>query len=79
MKDGKVICHIYHCDVSARSGKTSNLIRHLCHKRPIMYAESSLVRTPGTAETSAKASCNQLSIKSSFDSHMTAKAKNLMN
>ena len=42
MKDGKVICHICHCDIAAKSGNTSNLISHH-HKHPIMYSASNLV------------------------------------
>ena len=36
VKDGKVICRICYCDVAAKSGNTSNLISHLCHKHPLL-------------------------------------------
>ena len=64
MKDGNVVCKIWHCKIAAKSGNTSNLISHLRHKHHRVYAQTSFPTTSGKAKA-AKAT-GQASIMTLF-------------
>ena len=67
VKNGKAVCKICHSNVAAKSGNTSNLISHLRHKHPTVYAQTSFTTTAKASKTTTSSgNYQQTSIVGSF-------------